>query len=158
MPVGNFKIDFFVQYPKNCTMRKRQRYPIFASAVIRGKDKRIPVPAETMIAIANISRTGLGLYSYTPVGEGTIVSLDIAFAARGKKERRNTVRGKVVWETKKGALYFSGVALDKSLSPSGQPFLYAYLRKIMRKGRDEEVPASLCRSPKRPAVRRRLRG
>jgi PilZ domain len=123
-------------------MRKRKRYPIFASAVIKGKDKRVSAPTETMIAIANISRTGLGLYSYTPIGEGTVVSLDIAFSAHGKKERHDTVRGRVVWETKKGALYFAGVSLDKNLSPSGQPFMYAYLRKIMRKSKDEEDPAA----------------
>jgi hypothetical protein len=116
--------------------RQHLRYPISATALIRIKDKGEISPLETVLAIANISKSGLGLYSYSPLSEGSSVSMDITFKSPGGFTRSDAVEGRVIWSSEfgkigqKGGLYFIGISFDRELSPEGQPFLYEYLRTM----------------------------
>lgn len=109
--------------------RKDKRYPVYATALVRDRGGE-GSPSETMVAIANISQSGLGLYSFSAMRKGASVSLDITLMANGGEKRRDSVAGKVIWVSKKGSLYFIGIAFDEYLSPEKQPLLYEHFRKI----------------------------
>lgn len=109
--------------------RKDKRYPVYATALLRNKSGGKP-SSETMVAIANISRSGLGLYCFSPMRKGASVSLDITLMGNGGEKRRDSVAGKVVWVSKKGSLYFIGIAFDEYLNPERQPVLYEHFRTI----------------------------
>jgi hypothetical protein len=83
-----------------------------------------------MVAIANISKSGLGLYSFSSMRKGSSVSLDITLTSEGGEKLRDTVNGKVVWLSRKGSLYFIGIAFDEYLSLEKQPYLYEQFMKI----------------------------
>jgi hypothetical protein len=116
--------------------RQHLRYPITATAVIKQKDRKEASPIETVLAISNISRSGLGLYSYAPLSTGATVSMDISFVSPSGGTRSETVEGKIIWSSEfgkageKGGLYFIGIAFDEELSPEGHPSLYEYLDTV----------------------------
>lgn len=116
--------------------RQHLRYPISATARIKVKDKADAPPIETVLAIANISSAGLGLYSYAPIATGASVEMDITFISPGGLTRSDSVHGKIIWSSElgrtgeKGGLYFIGIAFDHELSPEKQPFLYEYLETM----------------------------
>lgn len=112
--------------PKN--RRKYRRYPIFATALIKIKNKKDAVPFESMAA--NISQSGLGIYSYVPVDKGTPVSIEIKFIAIKGFEQKDAIEGKIVHLSKLGKLYYMGIAFDEELNPVAQPFLYNHFWKI----------------------------
>jgi len=109
--------------------RREKRYPVYATALVRNRSGG-KSPSETIVAIANISRSGLGLYCFTAMRKGASVSLDITLMANGGEKQRDSVSGKVVWVSKKGSLYFIGIAFDEYLNPEKQPVLYEHFRKI----------------------------
>jgi len=111
--------------------RQHLRYPISATAVIREKGGDGP-PVETAVAVANISRSGLGLYSYASFDEGTPLSMVITFTSPKGTVVSDTVEGRVVWSSelgrlKEGRLYFLGISFDGELNPGKHPFLFEYL-------------------------------
>jgi len=85
-------------------MRRYRRYPIFATAVIADKSSRSATPIETMVAVANLSIAGMGIYSFTPLEKGKAVSIDITFVDEQKSEHRERIEGRIVWSTKKDGL------------------------------------------------------
>ena len=101
----------------------------------RGVSTRV----ETMVAIANISLSGMGLYSYTPVEKGTEVSIEISFVSDKGVDRKDRIEGKIVWLSTQERLHFMGIAFDKEMNPSEQPFLYDYFRKVVTSKQDERV-------------------
>lgn len=113
--------------------RQHLRYPISATAVIRVKDADDAAPFEAIVAVANISKAGLGLYSYTSLPEGARLALDITFIAPKGTKVKDSVEGRVVWASEfgkldsEGRLYFIGLALDEELNPDKHPFLYEHL-------------------------------
>lgn len=107
------------------TPRRHKRHPIFGTAVISA-DSIGSLPLETVIAIANISQSGLGLYSYTSLEKGTTVTIKISFRSTRGRLLQDTVRGDVIWSTKEGNLYFTGIAFNGELNPQDQPFLYEH--------------------------------
>lgn len=113
--------------PKN--RRKYRRYPIFATALIKIKNKKDAAPVESLVS--NISQSGLGIYSYVSVDKGTPVSIEITFIAIKGFEQTDTIEGKIVHLSKLGKLYYMGIAFDEELNPVAQPFLYNHFWKIV---------------------------
>ncbi len=109
--------------------RRHHRYPILATAVVRSKNDEKSRPVESMVA--SISQSGFGLYSYDPLGEGTPVSIDITFISVKGTPEQDTLEGKVIWSTRVGKLYFTGIAFDEELNPARQPRLYEHFWKIV---------------------------
>lgn len=102
--------------------RKHPRNPLYAVAELRYKYAPERGPIESVVAIANISCSGLGLYSHTPLKKGSHVTLDISpSAGKAVKER---LEGRIVWVSKEENLYLIGVSLEKELNEEDHPFLY----------------------------------
>ncbi|MFW9805058.1 MAG: PilZ domain-containing protein [Candidatus Thorarchaeota archaeon] len=100
--------------------RKSRRYPFNAIASIKAMQGGSLVSATTLIN--NISYTGAGLTSYTPIKEGTHVSLKmIKVKGRDSNER---LEGTIAWAYKHDKFYHIGIAFDEELHPDRQPKLY----------------------------------
>ena len=88
------------------------------------------MPVESLVA--NISRSGLGLYSYSRIEKGISVSIEITFVSLKGSKHKDTVDGEVVWLSKLGRLYYIGVAFYEELNPAKQPVLYEHFWKVTR--------------------------
>ncbi len=108
--------------------REHRRYPILATAVIKAENGRDALPVESLVA--NISRSGLGLYSYSRIEKGVPVSIEITFVSLKGSKRKDTVEGEVVWLSKLGRLYYIGVVFDEELNPAKQSVLYEHFWKV----------------------------
>lgn len=103
--------------------RKWYRYQFFGSATVTiVKDKK------TLDAtVANISFSGIGLYSSVPIGKGKKVKIKISFIDRVGKVREDTAIGKVDWQSKFRKTYLIGVIFDEELNILSQPMLLEHL-------------------------------
>ena len=99
-----------------------------ATALVKNKNDRDALPVETLVA--NISRSGLGLYSYTNMEKGISVSIEITFISLKGYKQKDTVEGEIVWLSKLGRLYFIGIVFDEELNLSKQPVLYEHFWKV----------------------------
>jgi hypothetical protein len=77
--------------------------------------------------IANISLSGLGVYSSVPVGKGKRVTITISFVDKNGKMRHDSTAGKVDWQRKFADLYLVGVLFDEELNMLNQPRLIEHL-------------------------------
>ena len=103
--------------------RKWFRYQFFGSAsVITGKNKK------TIDAtVANISFSGIGLYSPMSLGKGKKVKIRISFVDRAGKVREDTTTGRVDWQSKFRKTYLIGIIFDEELNIVSQPNLLDHL-------------------------------
>lgn len=103
--------------------RKWYRYQFFGSAhVIVEKDKKA-----IEATVANISFSGIGLYSPTPVGKGKKIKIKISFIDRAGKVREDMTSGKVDWQSKFKKTYLIGIVFDDELNILSQPHLLDHL-------------------------------
>mgnify|MGYP001561885709 CR=1 FL=1 len=108
--------------------RRYRRYPISASASLKindGKDS----PALEILA-ANISRSGLGAYSYVPIPDNISVSIEMSFAGI-KGIEKASLEGKIMHSSRLGSLYYIGIDFSEELNPDSQPLLYSHFWKII---------------------------
>ena len=103
--------------------RKWYRYQFFGSATVTiGKNKK------TIDAtVANISFSGIGLYSPTSLGKGKKVKIKISFVDRAGKVKEDTTTGRVDWQSKFRKTYLIGVIFDEELNVISQPNLLDHL-------------------------------
>ncbi len=109
--------------------RSRQRFPILATALIKVNSDRDAASFESMIA--NISHSGLGVYSYIPIEENTPVSIKITFHSIQELEHKDALEGRIVHSAKLGKIYYLGIKFNEELSRDQHPFLYNYLGEIV---------------------------
>jgi hypothetical protein len=103
--------------------RKWNRYQFFGSAsVIVGNDKKVKDAT-----VANISLSGIGLYSRYSIGKGKKVKVKISFIDKYGKTQDDTVRGKVDWQSKFRKMYLVGIIFEDELNMSQQPKLLEHL-------------------------------
>lgn len=103
--------------------RKWYRYQFFGSATITIAKENKTIDA----TVANISFSGVGLYSNTPVGKGKRVKIKISFIDRAGKVREDTTHGKVDWQSKFRNTYLIGIIFDEELNILNQPMLLDHL-------------------------------
>lgn len=103
--------------------RKWYRYQFFGNATVRVPKEKITVDA----SIANISFSGMGLYSPTPIGKGKKVSIKVSFIDRNGKECEDITIGKVDWQLKFRNTYLIGIIFDEEVNISNQPMLLEHL-------------------------------
>jgi hypothetical protein len=104
-------------------IRKWYRYQFFGTATVA-------IPREETAfnaTIANISVSGLGLYSTTPVGKGKNVKVTISFVDKKGKVREAFTTGKVDWQKKFLNMYLLGINFDEELNMNNQPHLLDHL-------------------------------
>ena len=98
------------------------RYQFFGSATIT-----LPDENSLNATIANISLTGLGLYSTRPIGKGKKVKVNISYVDKNGKVREDVTAGKVDWQKKFLNMYLVGVNFDEELNMTNQPYLLEHL-------------------------------
>lgn len=103
--------------------RKWYRYQFFGSATVTLLKERKVVDA----TVANISFSGIGLYSFAPIGKGKKVKIKISFIDRAGKVREDIALGKVDWQSKFRKTYLIGIVFDEELNIINQPMLLDHL-------------------------------
>ncbi len=108
---------------KNENVRKWYRYQFFGSA-------KVGIPKEKQVIdanIANISFSGIGLYSPKPIGKGKTVKIKISFVDKHGKVQEEIAAGKVDWQSKFKSMYLTGIFFDDELNITTQPRLIEHL-------------------------------
>ncbi len=103
--------------------RQWYRYQFFGNATVTVPKEKIVVDA----TIANISFSGIGLYSPTPIGKGKSVKIKISFIDRAGKVQEDITAGKIDWQRKFKNTYLIGIIFDEELSILNQPMLLEHL-------------------------------
>ncbi|MEW6068433.1 MAG: PilZ domain-containing protein [Nitrospirota bacterium] len=104
-------------------IRKWYRYQFFGNATVT-------VPKEDIIVnanVANISFSGVGLYSPSPIGRGKWVKIKLSFVDKSGKVKTDVATGKVDWQTKFKNNYLIGIIFDDELTMHKQPRLLKHL-------------------------------
>jgi hypothetical protein len=108
---------------KSGNIRKWFRYQFFGSAKVR-----VPKEKKVIVAnIANISFSGIGLYSTKSIGKGKTVIIKISFVDKHGKVSEEVATGKVDWQSKLKSMYLTGIFFDNELSVNSQPRLIKHL-------------------------------
>lgn len=108
---------------KSENVRKWYRYQFFGSAKVR-----IPKQKKVIVAnIANISFSGIGLYSTKSIGKGKTVTIKISFVDKHGKVSEEVATGKVDWQSKFKSMYLTGIFFDNELCVISQPRLIKHL-------------------------------
>jgi hypothetical protein len=103
--------------------RKWYRYQFFGNATVTVPKEKIVVDA----TIANISFSGIGLYSPTLIGKGKKVRIKITFIDRAGKICEDITTGKIDWQSKFKNTYLVGILFDEELNILSQPMLLEHL-------------------------------
>ena len=103
--------------------RKWQRYQFFGRATVTVPKQKIKVNS----TIANISFSGLGIYSSKPVGRGKKVNVKLSFIDKDGKTQEDTITGKVDWQKKFQNMYLIGIIFDEEPNTVNQPRLVKHI-------------------------------
>jgi len=103
--------------------RKWYRYQFFGSATVTIVKDNKTINA----TVANISFSGVGLYSSTTIGKGKRVKIKISFIDRAGKVKEDITYGKVDWQSKFRNTYLIGIIFDEELNILNQPMLLDHL-------------------------------
>jgi hypothetical protein len=104
-------------------LRQWQRYQFFGSATVTVSKEKVAVNA----TVANISFSGLGLYSSEPIGKGKKVNIKISFIDKAGKMQDDIISGKVDWQKKFQNMYLTGIIFDDEPNTVNQPKLVKHL-------------------------------
>ena len=103
--------------------RKWYRYQFFGSAHVTFPKEKIIIEAN----IANISFSGIGLYSPVPVPKGKRVDIKISFVNRDGKVSQDRAAGRVEWQAKFKKMFLLGITFEEELSSGSHPKLLEHL-------------------------------
>ena len=78
-------------------------------------------------SIANISFSGIGLYSPAPIGKNKKVDIKISFINKDGKVCEDSTTGKVDWQSKLKNIYLLGIFFDEELNMINHPKLLEHL-------------------------------
>jgi hypothetical protein len=104
-------------------IRKWYRYQFFGTATVTVPKEKIVVDA----SIANISFSGIGLYSPAPIGKNKKVDIKISFINKDGKVCEDSTTGKVDWQSKLKNIYLLGIFFDEELNMINHPKLLGHL-------------------------------
>jgi hypothetical protein len=108
---------------KDEDIRKWFRYQFFGTAKVRIPKEKKVIDAN----IANISFSGIGLYSSKPIGKGKTVKIKISFVDKRGNVLDEIAAGKVDWQSKFKSMYLTGIFFDNELNVADQPRLIEHL-------------------------------
>jgi len=112
--------------------RRHKRVPLAALARISFEDAG---KVHTVLAFtADISISGIGVYSETAVDIDKDVSVAIEFLGNDGLSRTDTIGGHVVYNNILGTTYFTGIEFNEQINPLRQPFLFERLQRILAWG------------------------
>ena len=104
-------------------IRRWFRYQFFGSASVM-------LPGEGTVlntTIANISLSGLGLYSTSSIGRGKKVKVTICFVDKNGRVQEEMATGRVDWQRKFLNMRLIGIIFDEELNAVSQPKLLEHL-------------------------------
>jgi hypothetical protein len=107
--------------------RKWYRYHFFGTASVQVLKENTVIDT----TIADISFSGMGLYSSAPIGKGKKVMIKISFINRSGKSCEDTATGRVDWQLKFGNTYLMGISFDEELTLINQPMLFKHLTELI---------------------------
>jgi hypothetical protein len=102
------------------------RYHLFGRARIKLLIDKTAVDA----CIANISFSGIGLYSTVPIPNGRQVKIKMSFFDSDGKIQNSIIEGRTVWHSKLGKFYLLGIRYDEAISATSQPLLFKRLMPL----------------------------
>ena len=111
---------------------RSERYPLFGKAKIKLPEDITIVDAE----IANVSLTGVGLYSPEPIANDREVKIEISFFDITGGILTTAMEGKTVWHSKLGNSYLMGIRFNEEITGINQPSLFK--RIVIPQLRDTE--------------------
>jgi PilZ domain len=103
--------------------RKWYRYQFFGNATVTAVKENVVFST----TIANISLSGIGLYSPVPIGKGKKVEIKVSFINRHGKAKEDITTGVIDWQTKFKKNYLLGIIFDEELNTTNQPNLIEHL-------------------------------
>ncbi|HWR57578.1 MAG TPA: PilZ domain-containing protein [Thermodesulfovibrionales bacterium] len=109
--------------------RRHKRVPLAATAVIEYALEKDARPIKALIA--DISLSGVGIYSDRPMREGSGSSIEITFISAEGLTRTSSMQGNAVYTREIGDMYFIGIEFDEEINQERQPFLHDHLRNIL---------------------------
>jgi c-di-GMP-binding flagellar brake protein YcgR len=109
--------------------RRHRRVPLAAAARITLKSGEEAEPVRA--CIADISLSGIGLYSTTPIGEEADLSILVSFVSSDGALTGATLSGTSVYSRDLKDFYFVGVEFDEEITAQNQATLYPHLQRIL---------------------------
>lgn len=115
--------------------RRHKRIPIAASAALRYANEDDSQFLDAMVA--NISISGIGLYTDKHIEKRPVIFLDIKFISVDGNLYRESLRGRIVYVNVIDEMTYTGIEFDELINPVGQPALYKHLYTVMKSSFDE---------------------
>ena len=109
--------------------RRHKRVPLAASALIQYSSEEST--EQIHVVTANISLSGLGVYSEKPIIPGTALSIEISFISSQGLTTTDSIRGENIFDRKIGGMHFINIQFDEEINPVKQPSLYDHLLNIL---------------------------
>ena len=110
--------------------RRHRRVPLAASAAIT---YTIEESSERILAMtADISLSGIGVYSDKRIREGIELSIEITFISAHGLMTTEFIQGESVYIREIGSMYFIGIEFDEEINPVKQPSVHDHLQHILR--------------------------
>lgn len=109
--------------------RRHKRVPLAAIARISFEDAGNVHVIEAVTA--DISMSGIGVYSETAINIDKDVILAIEFMGNDGLSKTDSVSGHAVYNNILGTTYFIGIEFNEQITPFNQPFLYERLQRIL---------------------------
>jgi hypothetical protein len=103
--------------------RKWYRYQFFGNAKVTALKDNVVIDS----TVANISFSGIGLYSSKPIGKGKKVKIRVTFIDRNGKIQEDAALGKTDWQKKFNNTYLTGIIFDEELNILNQPKLIDHI-------------------------------
>ena len=113
-------------------MRNRhvhQRVPLAATATLTFNPGESIEPFLAMTA--DISLSGIGLYSGSPVRDDIEVTIDITFISAEGLLHTDSIKGSTVYVRTMENIYFIGIEFDEEINPLNHPLLHRHLQRIL---------------------------
>jgi c-di-GMP-binding flagellar brake protein YcgR len=109
--------------------RQHKRIPLASFATVRRAGETEP---DRLIQTftADISMSGIGLYSDTPLDLDTDLAIAIHFMGQGGLITEQ-IEGRIVYVNEIGKFYFVGIQFREEISPVNQPLLHERLQRIL---------------------------
>jgi len=109
--------------------RRHKRVPLAGSATIKVSSEKNPESIHAMTA--DISLSGIGIYSDKSVKERVGLSIEITFVSVEGVMRTAFIQGESVYVREIGGMYFIGIEFDEEINPANQQLLHDHLQKIL---------------------------
>ncbi len=111
-------------------MKEHRKYPRLP---LTAKVRLVYTTGASLYALTrDINRGGMGLYSNSPIDEGTGVRLEVMFKDMRGRDLMEVVKGKVVFNYEWHWVYVAGVQFDQLLNSEETPYLLEYIENCER--------------------------